>query len=510
VPKPDVLIRLQPKQAALDRLMERSQATNLGYGGSRGGAKSGGARRVLLKRRYKYPRTDAVIIRRTYPELLDNHINAMWRDFPHLEARYNKGEKTLTLENGSRILFRQAEDEKAVDAYLGKEFQDMYVDQAEAFTENELLKLKSSNRWPGGVKCCMVLGFNPGGRGAAYLKRIFKDQKFKPNERPEDYAFIQAYGWDNIEWSRPWLRERGITERQYYRDWSDEERKQCFLQHSDYARTMLAAPKSLIAGWLYGDFDNFAGQYFDNFDPARHVRRYGELGIEPWHQRWIAIDWGFAHNTSVHWYAKTPTHVAVYDELVVNRTNEAELARMIADKSRGQTITRCFISPDTAAKKGTAKPTKEQIGVVLKERGLPYPQDADNARVSGWRLVYSMLGREGEQPQLLIADTCPRLVQCLPMMTRDPEKPEDCEKFDSNEDGEGGDDCADELRYGLKSYFGDSEVPREVQFQNLVAAAGERTGEPVNNTIQHLMALRFNETWKKMHGPLRRPLRRRH
>jgi hypothetical protein len=42
---------------------------------------------------------------------------------------------------------------------------------------------------------------------------------------------------------------------------------------------------------------------------------------------------------------------------------------------------------------------------------------------------------------------CGRLIETLPALQHDPNRPEDVLKVDCDEDGTGGDDCADCLRY---------------------------------------------------------------
>src|SRR4051794_28442280 len=50
-------------------------------------------------------------------------------------------------------------------------------------------------------------------------------------------------------------------------------------------------------------------------------------------------------------------------------------------------------------------------------------------------------------PKLFIHERCARLVECLPSLQHDPNRPEDVLKVDCDEDGNGGDDTADCLRY---------------------------------------------------------------
>ena len=48
---------------------------------------------------------------------------------------------------------------------------------------------------------------------------------------------------------------------------------------------------------------------------------------------------------------------------------------------------------------------------------------------------------------MFIHRRCGRLLETLPSLQHDPNRPEDVLKIDVDEDGGGGDDCADALRY---------------------------------------------------------------
>jgi hypothetical protein len=48
---------------------------------------------------------------------------------------------------------------------------------------------------------------------------------------------------------------------------------------------------------------------------------------------------------------------------------------------------------------------------------------------------------------LFIHKRCGRLIETLPALQHDPNRPEDVLKVDADEDGNGGDDTADALRY---------------------------------------------------------------
>jgi phage terminase large subunit len=74
---------------------------------------------------------------------------------------------------------------------------------------------------------------------------------------------------------------------------------------------------------------------------------------------------------------------------------------------------------------------------------------ANTDRVNGWAEILHRLGdpKNGVPPRLFIHERCARLVECLPSLQHDPNRPEDVLKVDADEDGNGGDDTADCMRY---------------------------------------------------------------
>src|SRR5487761_2500115 len=186
----------QPKQAALRKLVENSPATWIGYGGSRGGAKSHAARLLMWKRCEDWPGTRRCIFRRTYDLVRENHVEKLFAEYPALRQLYHLGDKELRFPNGSVIAFRYGETPNDIENFIGKEYMDIFVDQAEMLTERELNTLKSCCRWPGtrDDQCKFILTFNPGNVGHAFLKRIFFDRNYNEREHAEDYAFVQAHG----------------------------------------------------------------------------------------------------------------------------------------------------------------------------------------------------------------------------------------------------------------------------------------------------------------------------
>ena len=154
---------------------------------------------------------------------------------------------------------------------------------------------------------------NPGNVGHAWVKALWVTREPAPGmESPEeycasDYEFVQARLEDNPVYA------------------NDE----------NYKRTLAALPGDLKRAFLDGNWDVFAGQYFDRFDVSRNVRRVEEIAWQSWWPRWISVDWGFEHPAATYWHTRTIGEggadgcgrVATYREYVTHRTAPRELAR---------------------------------------------------------------------------------------------------------------------------------------------------------------------------------------
>ena len=90
----------------------------------------------------------------------------------------------------------------------------------------------------------------------------------------------------------------------------------------------------------------------------------------------------------------------------------------------------------------------DSVAKQYRELGLSL-RTANMDRVSGWSAILQRLGdlEAGILPTLFIHRRCQRLLEALPYLQHDPDRPGDVLKTNINEDGVGGDDAADALRY---------------------------------------------------------------
>ncbi len=292
---------------------------------------------------------------------------------------------------------------------------------------------------------------NPGNIGHAWVKALWVDRVPAPGmDRPDQYDA------DDYEFIRATIADNPL-----------------FKDDAQYHKTLGQLPEALRRAFLDGEWDVYAGQYFDIFAPGRHTVRPEQVQLEPWTPRWISIDWGFEHPSAVYWHATRNDGVVVtYREFVQNRLSPRMLAAAIAERSvdrlgRAERIRDVFLSPDAFAQRTADASIAEQLGDGLAAAGLPRPAPADNDRVGGWMLMYQAL----ESDHWLIAENCTRLIENLPTLTRDPANVEDVLKCD-------GDDPADAARYGLKSALEPGRAPADV-----VAAERVTAVDPTSRAI---------------------------
>jgi hypothetical protein len=431
----------------------KSRAKYRLFGGAAGPGKTKALLWEAIRQARDVPGSDSLLLRRTYPELESSLLAYFRRDVPRkFYKSYNESKHVVTWLNGSTTRFGYCRNENDVYQYQGAEFLFIGLDELTHFTLKQWQFLTSRNRCPVPKSfACMAGASNPGNIGHAWVKALCVDHVPPPGfERAElydarDYDFVRAKLADNP----------------------------IYANDAAYHRTLEALPEHLRRAFLEGDWNVFAGQYFDVFEFGRHTVRAEELRLEPWWPRWISVDWGFQHPSAVYWHCAVPAYrnsksetrkatlgspsfdfrfsgsdtealgeprIVTYREFVQSGLSPRMLAQGIAERSGRERISDVFLSPDAFAHRTSEASIAEQLGEVLTAYGLPRPAPADDDRIGGWQLMYQLL----ESDSWLITDNCAKLIDCMPQLVRDASRVEDIRKVD-------GDDPADAARYGLVS-----------------------------------------------------------
>ena len=410
------------------RMFMLAEKRHIAFGGARGGGKSWAVRAKAKLLCMRYPGIRILIVRRTYPELYNNHINILRKELFGL-MKYNDKEKMMTFFNGSTISFSYCAADKDLDRLQGVEYDVIFLDEATQLSEYQMRAIVACVRAVNNYPKRVYYTCNPGGQGHAYIKRLFIDRKYKEGEDPNDYAFIQSLVTDNIA-----LMEAD----------------------PDYVKQLDSLPPKLREAWRFGNWNIFEGQFFEDFidDPEHYEdRQYTHVikafDIPSTWKIYRSYDFGYNKPFSCAWWAvdyegviyrilelygctKTPDEGVKWTP----EKQFAEIARMerehewlrgkqiqgvadpsIWDTSRGDSVA------DTAAKYGI------------------WFTPGDNKRIPGWmQLHYRFAFDENGYPMMYVFENCKAFIRTMPLLVFNETNPEDL-------DTKGEDHAADEARY---------------------------------------------------------------
>ncbi len=368
------------------------------YGGSRGGGKSWAVRQKATLLCARFAGIKALILRRSFPELRENHILPLMTGLKGV-AQYREADKAFTFPNGSRLKFGYCDSESDVLQYQGQEYDVIFIDEATQFTEFQYNTLTACLRGSNDFPKRMYLTCNPGGVGHEWVKRLFIDKQYRATENPIDYTFIRARVYDN---------------------------KALIGKDTGYIRMLENLPNDLRRAWLEGDWNVFAGQYFKEFRPDIHVMRPYPIPVD-W-RRYFVMDYGL-DMLAGYWIAIDHNARAyVYKEIYKSNLIISEAAEEI--KAMTVEVIYAYIAPPDLWNR--RQETGESAAELFTKHGVPIVK-ADNDRIQGWYALKEWL-RPTEDDQghtianLRIFDNCENLIRCIPSLQYDPKNTEDCAK----------------------------------------------------------------------------------
>lgn len=394
-------------------LFFKARKKYIAYGGARGGGKSWAVRVKAILMAIRYPGIKIMIVRKSYPELMNNHVNEMRAILLGI-ARYNNTDKALRFTNGSMIKFQYCERDSDLDRMQGLEIDVLFIDEATQITEDQFRKMEACVRGVNNFPKRVYLTCNPGGVGHGWVKRLFVTRKFKKNENPEDYVFIQAKVEDN---------------------------KALMKTQPEYVQQLKNLPVKLQKAWLEGSWDIFEGQFFEEFidNPEGYQTRRFSHVIEPFRipKSWNiyrSYDWGYAKPFSVGWWAVDPEDTLYrIRELYGCTENPNEGVKWSSDVQFQKVREIEAADPNLAGRSivGVADPSiwDGSKGVSVFDTACKYGiffEKAENARIPGWmqvhyRLQFDEYGHAG----LYCFNTCPAFIRTMPLMCHDKTNVED-------------------------------------------------------------------------------------
>ena len=370
-----------------------SRAKYTAYGGARGGGKSWALRRKLVGLCLNYPGIKCLLIRRTYAELKSNHLISLLEEYGDI-LQYSEAEKSIFFGNGSRIFFGYCASERDVQRYQGQEYDIIAIDEATQLSEYQFSIFKASLRGVNDFPKRIYLTCNPGGIGHSWVKRLFIDRNFHPNEDPLEYRFISALVYDND-----------------------------VLLKSDpsYIEQLKALPQRLRDAWLFGKWDVFEGQFFSEFSESKHVVSADAIPNNI--KRYLAFDYGFDMLAVLLVSKDGNGNIYVERELCRQNLTLGEAATAIRDFISGLHVEYAVASPDLWNRRQDSG--KSGYEIMQSIRGMPHMIAADDRRIPGWRVLKEYLSDRENKPKLYICNSCVNLIHSMQSLLCDKNKIED-------------------------------------------------------------------------------------
>lgn len=414
-----ITVSLQDKQREAFEVSKKTPVTF--YGGAKGGGKSHLIRARELVRRLKYPNTKGLIVRKTYPELLANHIRPFFKEYPETRDWYNKSEKTIYYPNGSTTEFSYLRSTDDVYTYQGREYEDISVDEVTQHEWEVIRVLRSSNRTTNkSIFPTVFLTGNPGGIGHGEVKRIFIDKEFRDKENPDDFAFIQAFVQDN---------------------------KALIDADPHYVKRLEDLPEHLRKAYLEGDWNIFAGQAFPKLNRLIHV--IDPIPLPNTVKYFAGYDWGYTHPFAFVLFAIDQNNdVYVVGVVSANKKENKDQAKLIRNLVGDKHIT-VYAGTDIWSKRGGPTIVQELRSYLP---NLIFVQ-ANTDRIQGVSTLRKYINQDNGEPNIYIFRNAMDVYDNLASMQYDEKNPEDVLKVDANDSGVGGDDIFDASRYGIHTHL---------------------------------------------------------
>jgi|ERR1044071_416086 phage terminase large subunit len=417
----------QPRQlefhAAARECDKPDGPTQVGFGGARGPGKSHAVfAQAALDDCHRVPGLKVLYLRKIQKnakEQFEDLRRAVLRGVAHTFTN-----SVLHFPNSSRLFLGHFKNESDIDQYLGIEYDLIVIEEATTLSLIKYRALRDSNRTSkAGFRPRIYCTTNPGGVGHGWFKATFIVPARQLKE--VDTRFVFGTVEDNV------------------------------FNDADYKKKLEENTGWRLRAYRYGDWDIAAGQFFSTWNYEAIVRE--NLKIMPGAPVWCSLDYGFQHPTVCYLFSEYDGKKQVIDEHwrrhALASEHATDIKAMLARHGLTISSLKSFVaSPDAFAQRGNE--SGKTIADQYRDHGIQLTR-ANDDRVNGAAYLLKLLGRRGSEteeaiePQIEISTRCVRLIENIPTLQHDPHRPEDVLKVNIDDDGNGGDDPYDAVRYGL-------------------------------------------------------------
>lgn len=393
-------------------------------GGGRGSGKTNAVlAQMLVDDCQRAPGIRCLSIRKTAKSSREQVLEVRKKILSNVPHTVNESSGIIKFPNGSQCVIGGFKDEKDFEKYIGQEYDVIHIAECNQITkdkEEALLTCLRTSR--PGWRVRAYLDTNPGGISHEHHRRKFVMPHYRGQETTTQYFHSTLA--DN-----PFIDE-------------------------GYRVKMERLTGNRRKAWLDGDWDFRAGAYFSMWSHAHHVIGPGSGIHHPaTPKRWYAgYDYGISHPASFHLMCDDFNgNSFVVDRWHKNNCVVKEQAAGIRGllakwKLEPGDLAHIAAGHDCFNRNNQGRTTAELFAL----EGLRLSEFRPD-RISNWATIANRLGdpERGIPSSLYVSDRCVELIECIPLMAERDDREGDLEKWDADENGEGGDDALDSCRNGL-------------------------------------------------------------
>ena len=391
----------------------QNSTRNLLATGNRGGGKSLMLRMDAHMRAMSVPNINIILIRKTYKQLLQSHLNEIDREMKLLGGRYHATNYIAHYPNGSKLFFSYVGHEGDAMNLLSAEFAAAYFDELSVIPWEYFLKLCASVRVTVDMPLQAVVraATNPLGESAAEVNKYFVTKDIDIEEDSDyildDWNYIRINMQDNPS-----------------------------IDVEDYKRRFAGLSDHVKRAWLDGEFAEEDALFsFHAMKAGRPYHIIHDLALDEIVKAariYRVFDWGWSPDPSYcAWIAHLGNRYIVIQEKVWYKTIASEIAGLIKEEDERMGITKVmatYCDPTLDIHTGVDIRTVKD---VFEENGIPMECSINN-REQFAASIHTALAEEAMPgvPRLQIYTDpykkhigAPYMAKTIPMMRYDTKKP---------------------------------------------------------------------------------------
>lgn len=427
-------------------------------GGARGGGKSlllafdsmlrvrstvNGVKRVSVD----YPQYKALLIRRTYDDLMKNFKPFTDRFAEACGGNWVERRKCYEFPSGAVVYLTFLDSIKDVNKYIGGNYHYIGIEESNQFKWDWISKLLGSLRSDDKeLTSYFRMTSNPGGIGNMWLKEKIVDKcpvvegkkkhikryDLRYTEKLPGQVFLDHHGrtWQYVPF--------GVLDNP-------------ILLHTDpqYIRYLMSLEEPLRSMWLFGDWDAQVGQFFE-WNELYHVipERDFKLDLNR-HKVYRVMDYGTSAPFACLFLAVDEfKNVFVFDEVVeaglsvtpqTTKIKEAMARNQLLESD----IYLSIADPAYWIKNLEMGETPTSPAQIYFEHGIKGMIRGINDRLAGAMLMRDLMRiPDSKMPKIRFTSNCTYCIKSIPSLISDVKRPEDV-------DTDGEDHAYDALRYGV-------------------------------------------------------------